>query len=212
MGFNWFDLVFLIVLGFGLFRGKRNGMSKELIPLVQWLVMVPVCALFYPKVGGLMASFLADKMWNGIVAYLALAFVVFIVFKIIKESFAEKLVKSDFFKDAEYYLGMFAALLRYACVMIFVLALLNAPVYTSADISAQMASDQKNFGGGAGSSFSGSYFPHLFQIQAAVFKDSFIGPRIKNYAGVLLINTGKSGKNKNTPEAPKTQPVIKIGN
>ena len=41
MSFNWFDMVVVVVLGFGLFRGRRNGMSKELIPLLEWLVLVP---------------------------------------------------------------------------------------------------------------------------------------------------------------------------
>jgi uncharacterized membrane protein required for colicin V production len=217
LGFNSFDLVAVIVLAFGLFRGKRNGMSKELFPSLQWLVMVPVCGLCYPMLAGVLAGLIPDSFWRCLLAYLALALVVFIVFTILKRQLAEKLIKSDFFKGGEYYLGLVAGLVRYACVLIFVLALLNARVYTQAEIAQQVAADQKNFGGGSGTGFQGNYFPHLFQVQSAVFKESFLGPRIKDNLGKFLINTGQPGagdaqSGKNAPEPPKKKPVIKIGN
>jgi len=204
--FNWFDMAVLVLLGFGLFRGRRNGMAKELLPLLQWLVMVPACGLGYTMLAGVLAGLIPDKLWNCLVAYLALALVVFIVFTILKQQFAEKLVKSNFFKGGEYYLGMLSGMVRYACVLLFVLALLNAPVYAPAEIAQQKTFDQKNFGGGL---FAGNYFPHLFQVQAAVFKESFLGPHIKDNAGMLLINTGQPGAG--GAEPPKKQPVIKIG-
>ena len=206
MPFNWFDMAVVVVLGFGLFRGRRNGMSKELLPLLQWLVMVTVCGLGYTMLAGVLAGLIPDKLWNCLVAYLALALAVFIVFTILKRQLDDKLVKSNYFKGGEYYLGMLSGMVRYACVLLFVLALLNAPVYTPAEIAQQTAFDQKNFGGGL---FAGNYFPHLFQVQAAVFKDSFLGPHIKDNAGMLLINTGQSGADSSQP--PKKQPVIKIG-
>ncbi len=217
LSFNWFDIVAVVVLGFGLFRGRRNGMSKELLPVLQWLVIVSVSGLVYPKLAAVLARLVPDKFWTCFLSYMALAAVVFIVFTILKQQIAEKVVAGDFFKGGEYYLGMMAGMVRYACVLVFVLALLNAPVFTAAEISAVVARDQQNFGGGANSGFSGSYFPHLFQIQAAVFKDSFLGPRIKANAGMLLINTGQSGADagkpgQNAPGPPKKQPVIKIGN
>lgn len=215
MSYDWFDLVFVVVLGFGLFRGRHNGMAKELLPLLEWLVMIPLCGLVYPMLAGTLVGYLGDPLWSCLAAYLALALAVFIVFTILKRQLAEKLVKSDFFKGSEYYLGMLAGMVRYACVLIFALALLNAPVYTQAEISAQHARDQKNFGGGAGSGFAGNYFPHLFEVQSAVFKDSFIGPRIKDNLGKLLIDTGQSGVESVQPEKnapPKPKAVIKIGN
>ena len=95
--FNWFDIAAVVVLGFGLFRGKRNGMSKELLPLVQWLVLLPVCGLVYPKLAAVLAGFVPDKFWTCILSYLALAMVVFIVFKMLKQQIAEKVVAGDFF-------------------------------------------------------------------------------------------------------------------
>ena len=207
MAFDWFDLVAVAVLGFGLLRGRRNGMAKELLPLLEWLVLVPVCGLGYSLLAGVLAGSIPDKLWSCVVAYLALALAVFIFFAFLKRQFAEKLEKSNFFKGGEYYLGMLSGMVRYACVLLFVLALLNARIYTPAEIAQQTAYDQKNFGGG---SFAGNYFPHLFQVQAAVFKDSFVGSSIKNNLGMLLINTGQPGAGGVQP--PKKQPVIKIVN
>ena len=204
--FNWFDAVVVVLLGFGLFRGRRNGMAKELLPTLQWLVLLPVCGLGYPRLGGALTGFVPDQLWNNVVAYLALALAVLIVFAILQRKFAEQLVKNDFFKGGEYYLGMLAGMVRYACVLLFVLALLNARAYTPAEIAQQAAFDQKNFGGGL---FAGNYFPHLFQIQKAVFKESFLGPRIKDNLGMLLINSSQPGTGGAQP--PKPQPVIKIG-
>ena len=204
--FNWFDVLVVVVLGFGLFRGRRNGMSKELLPLLQWVVMVPVCGLGYPLLAGMLAGLIPDKLWGNVVAYLSLALVVFIVFTLVRQQLDEKLIKSNFFKGGEYYLGMLSGMVRYACVMLFLLALLNAPVYSPAEITQQKAFDEKNFGGGL---FAGNYFPHLFQIQSAAFKESLIGPSIKDNLGILLINTGPPGTG--GAEPPKKKPVIKIG-
>lgn len=207
--FNWFDLVVVAVLGFGLFRGRRNGMAKELLPLFEWLVLVLVPGLGYAMLAGLLSGFLHDSLWNCIVAYLTLALAVFILFTILKRRLAEKLVKSDFFKGGEYYLGMLSGMVRYGCVLVFALALLNAPVYTPKQILEQRERDQRDFGGGPDSGFSGNYFPHVSTVQAEVFKESFLGPRIKVDLGVLLIETGQPGA---ADAQPAKKPVIKIGN
>lgn len=203
MPFNWFDIAAVVVLGFGIFRGRRNGMSKELLPLVQWLVLVSVSGLVYPKLAGVLARFVPDKFWTCLLSYLALAMVVFIVFAIIRQQIAEKLVARDFFKGGEYYLGMMAGVVRYACVLIFVLALMNAPVYSAADIAKAKAYNARWFGGGE-QGYTGNFFPTLQQIQEQTFKESFLGPRIKDNLGMLLINTGQSGADaaKPGPSAP----------
>jgi uncharacterized membrane protein required for colicin V production len=208
LSFGWFDMVAVAMLGFGLFRGRRNGMSKELLPVLEWLLLVSLSGLGYPMLAGLLSGFIHDPLWNNLVAYLAPALVVFVVFSILKQQFAEKLVKSSFFKGGEYYLGMLAGTIRYACVLIFLLALLNAPAYTPAQIAQMKAYDQANLGGGI---FTGNYFPHLFQIQAAVFKESFLGSGVADNLGVMLINIKHPGAG-GAQEPPKPKPVINIGN
>jgi uncharacterized membrane protein required for colicin V production len=209
--FGWFDLVVIIVLGFGVYRGRRNGMSKELLPLLQWVVMLPVCGFGYPMLNGLLSQFIKNVFWSNLLAYLFLALLVFLTFAMLKRLLEKKLVTSDFFRGSEYYLGMLSGIVRYACAIIFALALLNAPYYSPEDVARQKAFDQKNFGGGL---YSGSYFPHVYTVQNEVFKDSFLGPRIKEYLGVLLIRTpgSKSTSPESNPaEPPKKPAVIKIG-
>ena len=78
------------VLGFGLFRGRKNGMTKELLPLFQWVVMVLACGLGYEMLAGLIVRSSSRIHYRSyIVGYLALALVVFIVFAILKQLFAE---------------------------------------------------------------------------------------------------------------------------
>jgi len=209
--FNWFDAVVVLAVLFGLFRGRRNGMSKELLPLLQWLVLVPVCGFGYPILGGILIKSVGlSKLSGFLLAYLALAFAVFLFFSILRHRSDEKLAKSNFFKGVEYYLGMMAGAVRYACVLIFVLALLNARFYTRDEISSALASDKANLGGGL---FPGTYFPHLFTIQNAVFKQSLFGPIVKKDLARLLIFTTEAGRE--SPEGgapPQKKPVIHIGN
>jgi uncharacterized membrane protein required for colicin V production len=205
--FNWFDIVVLAVLLFGLYRGKRNGMSKELLPLLQWVVLVPVCGFGYAILGGILTHTLGlDQLWGLLLAYLILAFAVFIVFSILKKRFAEKMTKSSFFSGGEYYLGAFSGMVRYTCALVFVLALLNAPVYTPAEIASAQAFDKKNLGGGL---FEGNYIPHLFQIQSMVFKESFAGPLVRKNLAMLLIVSDHSRNG--APAPAKPPPVMHFG-
>jgi len=213
---NWFDATILIVLVFGLFRGRKNGMTKEIVPTIQWVVLVAVAGLgytfvaqFYSGVCGL------GKAWSGSLGYASIAVLVLIFFSFIKKALMPKLEGSDFFGSAEYYLGMPSGMIRYACVVLFFIALINAPYYSPADLAAQKAYRERWYGGGI---YSGDYVPDFHSVQDGIFTKSFSGPYIKQYAGILLVETspdgGKDGgKATETASAPpKPQPVIHIGN
>ena len=53
---NWFDLVFVAVLIFGLIRGRRNGLSRELLPMLQWIALVIVCGMGYPSIADILTT------------------------------------------------------------------------------------------------------------------------------------------------------------
>src|SRR4051812_43003456 len=111
--FNWFDLAVLLILMFGFYRGRRNGMSKECLPLLQWLVLVPLCAFLYPIAGQCYMNFFHwDTFQSDLAGYLTLAVVVLMFFGILKKLFAERMANSDTFKKGEYYLGMLSGLVR----------------------------------------------------------------------------------------------------
>ena len=207
---NWFDGAIIIVLAFGVFRGRKNGMSKEVIPLIQWIILIITAGLVYP----LLAQFynttcgFTSKLWSAICAYLTIAIVILIIFSLIKKALQPRLTGSNAFGNAEYYLGIPSGIIRYSCIIIFVLALINAKFYTTAEIAATKAYNQKWYGGGI---YSGDYMPDLHNVQDEIFKKSFSGPYLKDYLGMLLIQTGP-GDAGGPAAAPKAQPVIHMGN
>ena len=184
---NWFDMAVLLILALGLFRGRKNGMTKEVLRVFQWLAVVIVCGLFYETAAQAVVNIAAwNKPTSYVTGYLILAFMVWIVFAVLKRIFVPRLTGSNVFGGGEYYLGMFSGMIRFACMVLFALALLNAPVYTQAEILAHQAYAKRWFGGGV---YGGNYIPDLHTVQDSVFKKSFAGPYIKDYLGTLLINT-----------------------
>jgi hypothetical protein len=117
---------------------------------------------------------------------------------IFKRLLGYRMGENNFFGSGEYYLGMSSGLIRFACMVLAVLALLNAPYYSQADIKAREAYTKRWFGGGI---YTGNYFPDLQTVQESVFKKSFTGPFIKDYLGALLIET--------TPPDTKQAPAQK---
>ncbi len=203
--FNWFDMAVLLILAFGLFRGRKNGMTKEILRVFQWLSLVIVCGLFYEVAAQALVNIAAwNKPTSYVTGYLILAFLVWLLFVVLKKIFAPLLTGSNVFRSGEYYLGMFSGMIRFACMVFFALALLNAPVYTPAEIQAHQAYEKRWFGGGI---YAGNYVPDLHTVQENVFKKSFLGPYIKNYLGTLLINTEPPESQK---PAAKPQGVITV--
>jgi len=185
---NWFDLLVVLVLVFGLFRGRKNGMSKEILPLFQWLAVIFVCGLFYSLVAQYLVKYASlDLMTADLVGYAILALVVFFIFSFLKRTVGLKLFGSNIFGNAEYYLGMPSGMVRFACMLLAALAFLNAPFYTSAQI--QASNDYQT------SWYGSHFFPNLYNVQDQVFKKSFTGPYIKDYLGILLIKPTTSGGN-----------------
>jgi hypothetical protein len=208
--FGWFDAAFVIVLGFGLFCGRKNGMTKEIIPMFQWIATVIAAGLGCEMLGQVIVNISGlDKLSAYILGYVALALVVFLLFILVKKTFMPRLTGSNFFGGAEYYLGMISGLIRYSCLLLFALALLNAPYYTSQEIAAHKAYVARWYGGGL-QGYSGNYFPTVQSVQESVFKGSLIGPFIKDYLGPLLINSVPPEADKKAP--PQKKPMIHIGN
>jgi len=197
LAFNWFDIAIVAVLGFGFWRGRKRGMTKELIPTAKWVSILLAAGLCHP--------FLADWLEHaGVVrkvfgthfnertaalmsAYLLILSVIFIIFTIIGRKFNPKLEGSSFFGGNEYYWGVAAGIVRYCCFILVALALLNAPLYTQADIAAAKAYNNRLFGGGM-KEFSGDFIPSVYEVQDNVFKQSLLGPFIQKDLTIILIN------------------------
>jgi uncharacterized membrane protein required for colicin V production len=203
--FNWFDVVLVVVLGFGLWRGRKNGMSKEVMLVFQWLTLVLASGMGYPLFAPTYANTIGTgKVASAMLGYCTLALATLLVFYILKGIFVPRLTGSNFFGGGEYYLGMVSGLIRFACMLLAALALLKAPFYTTTEIKAHNAYVQRWYGGGL---YSGNFFPDVNTVQEQVFKKSFTGPYVTNYLGTLLIDTAPS-----TAKQPqKKKPVVHLG-
>jgi uncharacterized membrane protein required for colicin V production len=183
--FNWFDLVLVAMLIMGIFRGRKRGMSEELMTMLQWVAVVIVCSIAYQPLGAWLAGVsLLNLLSSYVAAYVMAGLGVSIAFVLFKRLFHGKLIGSDAFGKAEYYLGMPAGMLRFGCVLLAGLALLNAPLYTLEEIRAYKEFQMKNF--------DSEFFPGLQTLQANVFEKSLTGPPIKKYLAFLLIKPTKS--------------------
>jgi hypothetical protein len=210
--FGWFDVALVLILAFGLYRGRKNGMTKEVLPMFQGVATVLACGLGYELLGQVIINLSHwGKLPCFLLGYFIVMFAVYLLFHVLKKLFMERLTGSNFFGGSEYYLGMISGLIRYTCILLVALAVLNAPYYSSADVLAAKAYNARWFGGGQ-EGYNGDFFPTVQTVQAAVFRESFLGPFIKKYPDVILINTGPgTGNNQDSPP-PQKQPVIHIGN
>lgn len=196
--FNWFDVALAGLLVFGFWRGRKRGMTKEMIPTLQWLAI-----LFGAGLGHIyLADFLQQQglvrqVFGGhfnertaalMSAYLCILFVLFLVFTALKRKYNPKLESSNVFGGNEYYWGVAASLIRYTCLVLVALALLNAPYYSSAEIAAQKAYNNRWYGGGV-KDYSGDFIPTVPEVQDSIFHQSLLGPYIKQNLSVLLINS-----------------------
>jgi uncharacterized membrane protein required for colicin V production len=71
---NLFDVALVAILVAGVLRGRKNGMSEELLGLLKWVTIVALCALVYQPIG----SWLADSspfshLSSYVMAYFAVA-------------------------------------------------------------------------------------------------------------------------------------------
>ena len=178
---NLFDLALLVVLTAGILQGRKHGMSEELLSLFTWLAILFGCALLYQPGAELIGQFTSmfSRLTCYLIAYVCGAALIFLLFLGIKRALGGKLLGSDIFGRSEYYLGMGSGLVRFACMLLAALALLNARYFSPAEVRAMEARDIDIYGS--------DFFPGLHSVQATVFDQSLTGPWIKENLGFLLI-------------------------
>src|SRR5580658_10258197 len=149
--FNWFDVALVLVLAFGFWRGRKRGMTKEMLPTLQWVAILlgagfghTYLADWLEKRGTIsqvFGSHFNERTAALMSAYLSILFIIYMVFSTLKRKFNPKLEGSNFFGGNEYYWGVVAGLVRYVSMVLVALALLNGPFYSASDISAEKAYD-----------------------------------------------------------------------
>jgi len=181
--FNWFDIVVIAVLCFGLSRGRKHGMSEELMSLLKWLAIMLGCAFLYQPVGSAIASpsSVFNTLSGYLMAYVGSALLIAALFGLLKKVTGEKVVSADTFGHSEFYLGMMAGMIRFACMLIAGLAILNARNYNQAEVQKDIKYQNDVYGS--------TFFPKLYTVQSQIFDHSFSGPWIKQNLGFLLIKS-----------------------
>jgi uncharacterized membrane protein required for colicin V production len=196
--FNWFDVALVAVLVFGFWRGRKRGMTKELLPSLQWVAILlgagfgHIALADWLQQQGIIRQIFGSHFDERTAAlmsgYLAITFVIFVIFTALKRKYNPKLEGSSFFGGNEYYWGVVAGLVRYVCLILVALALLNAPFYSISDIAVQQAYNNRWYGGGL-KDYSGDFIPTVPEVQDSIFRKSLLGPLIKNNLSMLLINS-----------------------
>jgi hypothetical protein len=74
---------------------------------------------------------------------------------------------------------MASGVVRFTCILIVSLALLNARGYTTKEIQDDTKYQKDVYGS--------DFFPKLYTVQAQVFEQSLLGPWIRQNLGMLLI-------------------------
>src|SRR5262245_44713642 len=179
--FNAFDVVLVVVLFIGIMRGRKLGMSGEMLSLFMWLAVLFGCAFAYQPVGEMFAQTtgIFSMLTSYVLMYILLAVVIVGLFAFLKRALEGRLVGSDVFGKGEYYLGMLSGLVRFACILLAALALLNARYYSPTEVRAMERFQNDVYGS--------NFFPTLQTIQAEVFERSLTGVWIKENLGFLLI-------------------------
>jgi uncharacterized membrane protein required for colicin V production len=188
---SWVDVLVAVMLLVGIIRGRKRGMSEELLDIIKWGAILAAAALLYAPLGQLLSQISFFSLLSCYVTvYALIMLLLLLVFSMIRHSVGDKLVGSDTFGRAEYYLGMMAGMVRYGCIILVGMAFLNARYYSPAEVQAKSKYQQDNFGS--------SFFLTLPDLQNEVFVQSLSGRIAHDYLSVALIRpTAGSSKELN---------------
>ncbi|MBI3417361.1 MAG: CvpA family protein [Verrucomicrobia bacterium] len=180
---GWFDFVVSGFLVVGVLHGRRKGMTGELFDVFQWLLIVVGGAYAYQPFGAVIREYTQmEPMACSLTAYFVTAFLIKIAITAVKHRIGEQLIKSDVFGRMEFYLGMMGGALRYACMLLMFMAVLNAKYITPAELARVAKMQKDNFGDIS--------FPTLGSVQQDIFKKSLVGQLTKKHLGHQLIIVG----------------------
>ncbi|MBG88340.1 MAG: hypothetical protein CMO80_15760 [Verrucomicrobiales bacterium] len=163
-----------------LMRTSRYSSDEKLWIMISHLsLLVGLGGFGGPPLGGLFSSIGMSKYWGQLIAYLFLAFLVFLFFKFLESRGKSSLRDSDWFGRGDYSLGVILCMMKHFCVLLFFLALLNAKPVTAAMVTASREKQIKELGS--------ALFPTFPVVNHNVFVYSFVGPYLKKgWKWVLL--------------------------
>lgn len=155
-------------------------MSEELLDVIKWVTVLVAAAFVTQPAGQMLAqSSVFSLLSCYIFIYTLIVVSAKLFFGFIRKRIGDKLVSSDFFGSAEYYLGMGAGAFRYLCVIIVALAFINARYYSPEELAASRQFQESNFGD--------IRFPTWASFQDTVFNRSLTGAMARDFVPFCLI-------------------------
>jgi uncharacterized membrane protein required for colicin V production len=183
---GWFDFITIIMVLCGIVRGRKRGMSLEMLDLVQWITIILAAGLFYAVPGRMISGFTGFGLLSSyLLAYAGIALLIKALFVTLKRGMGEKMAGSDTFGRSEYYLGMAAGTIRFLCILLLSLSIINAKKISDGQIAAQKRTQQENFGDIS--------FPTHGTLQRDIFERSFTGYLTREYLWPVMIEPTTSG-------------------
>src|SRR5689334_21897738 len=102
--FNAFDIALVAILGFGIYAGRKNGLSQELLRVIKWLTIAIGCAFVYQPAGEWLARSTPFSLLSSyLMVYVTGMAVILGVFALVKHRLGDKLIGSDVFGRSEFY-------------------------------------------------------------------------------------------------------------
>ena len=186
LAFSYIDAIVLVWLIVGLLRGRKQGMTQELLPLLYWTSTVLLGGYFNQPLGANIRQYSGgafDMQWSCIMAYALIAFVLAIFFALLKHWLGDKLTGSDLFGRCEYYFGMLSGMVRFAAMLLVLLSLMHSRIVTQTELDNINAQMKKNL--------EDIHPPRYIygSIEQAIFSHSFSGKFVQESLSGLLIPT-----------------------
>lgn len=123
---GWFDPVFLLVLGFGFWRGRHNGASNEWFHALKWFVMCAAAAGMSGPLGGLMAKWAGRSPYaSHVLGYFLGGGLAFIAFAAMDGFGVGQMIEPDFFGKGETHLGGALGAVKYLLILLIPLAIIH---------------------------------------------------------------------------------------
>jgi len=200
---NYFDVFVVVWLLIGIFRGRKRGMTQELLPTLQWLGILTLAGLFYGPISDAIFKYTSGAfslLWANVTGYVLIGFAVHLAYLWVKQAFGEKLTGSDYFGRYEYYLGMVAGLVRFACIIVVLCAVMHSRVYTPAELAEDEKWQKKNL--------EEVRIPTYLSVQHSVLQESFTGQFLETHLSRVLIVSVSPNKKTTESLAGKKEDTI----
>jgi hypothetical protein len=177
---NFFDALFIGLVGYGFHQGKRDGASGTWMSFLQWLVIALPGGLMGGLFGSLFRSLLgASPYWSQLFGYVGWLLLVCGGFSYLSSQGKDEAIDGDKFGRMEYPLGILGGMLKHFFILLMVMSFLNARVYTPQQLTADRQAQIEEFGT--------ALFPTRASLYAMAFSTSFFGPRINTVFGWALL-------------------------